>query len=59
RSAAVVADETSSVHRITREGLRCLEQEHPDAASTFHLIIARLLSERAVHQTNTVDALQR
>jgi len=59
RSAAVVADETSSVYRFTRDGLRCLEQEHPDAASTFHLIIARLLSERAMHQTDAVDALQR
>jgi sulfate permease, SulP family len=59
RSAAVVADETSSVYRITRDGLRRLQQEQPDAASTFHLIIVRLLSERAVHQIDAVDALQR
>jgi SulP family sulfate permease len=59
RSAAVVADETSSVYRITRDDLRRLEQKHPDAATTFHLIIVRLLSERAVHQTDAVDALQR
>jgi sulfate permease, SulP family len=59
RSAAVVADEPSRVYRITRDDLRRLQHERPDAASTFHLIIVRLLSERAVHQTNTVDALQR
>jgi SulP family sulfate permease len=59
RSAAVVADETSSVYRITRDDLQRLQQEHPDAASTFHLIIVRLLSERAVHQTDAVDARQR
>ncbi len=59
RTAAVVADETSSVYRITRGDLRRLEHENPDAASTFHLIIARLLSERAVHLIDTVDALQR
>jgi len=59
RTAAVVADESCSVYRITRDGLRRLEQEQPDAASTFHLIIARLLSERAIHLIDTVEALQR
>jgi SulP family sulfate permease len=59
RTAAVVADEPSRVYRITRGDLRRLEHENPDAASTFHLIIARLLSERAVHLIATVDALQR
>ena len=59
RSAAVVADETSRVYRITREGLRRLEQEQPEAATTFHLIIVRLLSERAAHQVDVVDARQR
>jgi CRP-like cAMP-binding protein len=59
RAAAVVADEWRSVYQITRDGLRRLEQEHPDAASMLHLIIVRLLSERAVHQVDVVDALQR
>jgi len=59
RTAAVVADETSWVYRITRNKLRDLEQTNPDAAATFHLIIARLLSERAVHLIEAVDALQR
>jgi sulfate permease, SulP family len=59
RTAAVVADEKSCVYRITRDELRRLEQTNPNAASTFHLIIARLLSERAVHLIDTVDALQR
>jgi SulP family sulfate permease len=59
RTAAVVADQTSCVYRITRDQLRHLEQTNPDAASTFHLIIARLLSERAIHLIEAVDALQR
>jgi sulfate permease, SulP family len=59
RTAAVVADETSWVYRMTRDELRRLEQTNSDAASTFHLIIARLVSERAVHLIDTVDALQR
>jgi SulP family sulfate permease len=59
RTAAVIADEPSCVYRITRHDLRRLEQENPDAASAFHLIIARLLSERVVHLIDTVDALQR
>jgi CRP-like cAMP-binding protein len=59
RSAAVVADETSSVYRVTRDDLERLQHEHPDAATTFHLIIVRLLSERAVHQVDAVDARQR
>jgi len=59
RTAAVVADETSSVYRITRPALQQLEQANPEAAAAFHLIIARLLSERVVHLIETVDALQR
>jgi sulfate permease, SulP family len=59
RTAAVVADELCNVYRITRDTLRRLEHDNPAAASTFHLIIARLLSERAIHLIDTVDALQR
>jgi SulP family sulfate permease len=59
RTAAVVADEISAVYRITWAGLRRMEREQPDAAASFHLLIARLLSERVVHLIDTVDALQR
>jgi hypothetical protein len=31
----------------------------PEAAAAFHLIMARLLSDRVVHLIETVDALQR
>ncbi len=59
RTAAVVADEPSSVYSITQDGLRRLEQENPAAAATFHKIIARLLSERVVQLIETVNVLQR
>lgn len=58
RTADVVADEAGSAYRITHEGLRWLEVEHPEAATVLNRIIARLLSERVVHLMDTVDALQ-
>jgi SulP family sulfate permease len=59
RTAAVVADETSAVYRITWPDLRRMAQEQPDSAAAFHGLIARLLSERVVHLIDSVDALQR
>jgi SulP family sulfate permease len=59
RTAAVVADEPCQVYRITRDMLRRMDDEQPAAASVFHLIITRLLSERAIHLIDTVDALRR
>jgi SulP family sulfate permease len=59
RTAAVIADETTIVYRITRPALHRLEQEDPQTAATFHQIVARLLSERVVHLIDTVDALQK
>jgi SulP family sulfate permease len=58
RTAAVVADQPGHVLRVTRQALRRLAAEQPAAASTFHLIMARLLSERVVHLVDTVEALQ-
>jgi hypothetical protein len=46
------------VLRVTRQALRRLAAEQPAAASAFHLIMARLLSERVVHLVDTVEALQ-
>jgi SulP family sulfate permease len=59
RTAAVVADEPGLVLRVTRQTLQRLAAEQPEAASAFHLVMARLLSERVVHLVDTVDALQR
>jgi sulfate permease, SulP family len=59
RTAAVIADEPSTVYRITKHDLQYLEQSDPAAAAEFHQLIARLLSERVVHLIDTVDALQR
>lgn len=59
RTAAVVADEPSQVLRVTQQTLRRLAAEQPAAASAFHLIMARLLSARAVHLVGTVEALLR
>lgn len=59
RTAAVVADEPSTLYRITKRDLQRLEQSDPAAAAEFHQLVARLLSERVVHLIDTVDALQR
>jgi CRP-like cAMP-binding protein len=59
RNAAVVADEPSTVYRLTSRALQRMEQEAPELASTFHQIIVHLLAERVVHLSNTVDALHR
>ncbi len=59
RTAAVVADEPTLVYRLGQADLTRMEQEAPEAAATFHLIVARLLAERVVHLVGTVDALQR
>jgi sulfate permease, SulP family len=59
RTADVVADEPSEIYRVTRAGLARIAAHDPAAAAAFHLILARLLSDRVVHLIETVDALQR
>jgi SulP family sulfate permease len=59
RTADVVADEPSNIYRVSRAGLARMAADDPEAAAAFHLIMARLLSDRVVHLIETVDALQR
>ncbi len=59
RSAAVVADEASVTYRLSRAALVQMELEEPQAALTFHRLMARLLGDRAVHLMRSVQALQR
>ncbi|HMP39194.1 MAG TPA: SulP family inorganic anion transporter [Roseiflexaceae bacterium] len=58
RTAAVVADEPSTLYRLSTQALRQMERDDPEAASAFHQGIIRLVSERLTHLITTVHALQ-
>lgn len=59
RTAAVVADEPSTIYCLSRDALQQMESSDPEAASTFHQIIVHLVGERLTHLINTVHALER
>lgn len=59
RTAAVVADEPSTVYGLSREELNHIEQTDPEAASMLHRVIVHLVGERVVHLIRSVEALQR
>ena len=59
RSAAVFCNEDLVVYRLTRDQLENIEVQHPNEASTIHLILARLLSERTTHLVAQVNSLQK
>jgi SulP family sulfate permease len=59
RTATVATDEPSTIYRVSRQALKQMEQNDPEAASAFHQGIIRLVSERLTHLINTVNALQR
>jgi SulP family sulfate permease len=57
RTAAVRADEPTTIYRLSLANLAVMEKNDPAAAATFHRLIAHLLAERAVHLIRAVDAL--
>lgn len=59
RTAAVVTDTPSTIHRLSRQTLQQMERHDPEAAALFHQGIIRLLAERLAHTTSTVNILQR
>jgi SulP family sulfate permease len=58
RTAAIIADEPTTVYALSLAQLDHIERTDPDAARLFHHISARLLADRVVHLIRTVDALQ-
>ncbi len=59
RTAAVIADEPSTIYRLSMQTMKQMEQKDPEAASAFHQGIIRLVTKRLTHLINTVNALQR
>jgi SulP family sulfate permease len=59
RTAAVVADETTSIYLLTAKNLAKMEKKSPAVASYFHHLIIQLLAERTTHLIRTVAALEK
>ena len=58
RTASIVADEPSTLYRLSLHDLQRIEKEDPEAASLLHRLVVHLLAERVTHLVKTVDALQ-
>lgn len=59
RHAWIVADEATTLFRLTREELARLTADDPTLAAGFHKLAARQLADRVTHLTRLVEALQR
>ncbi len=57
RTASVVADEPSTLYRLTGRRLADMERQEPDLAAAVHRLFARLLAERLSDALQTMDAL--
>lgn len=59
RTASVVVDRDTIVYSLSIDELNNMETTDPETASIFHRISVLLLSERVMHLTRTVRALER
>jgi SulP family sulfate permease len=59
RTAAVVADEPSTVYYLSAKNLAQMEKKSPQVASYFHQLIIQLMAERTTHLIRTVAALEK
>jgi len=59
RTASVVADLDSVVYSLSIDELKNMEASNPEIANIFHRVSVLLLSERVMHLTRTVRALER
>ncbi len=57
RTASVVTDVPSVVHKLTQEAMERMEREAPDVAATFHRFLVRNLAERLGQANQTMKAL--
>jgi SulP family sulfate permease len=57
RTATVIAEEPSVVYRLTRESFDRMQAQDPAAASMFHMLIIRLLSDRLGFANREISAL--
>ena len=59
RTASVVANLNSVVYSLSMEDLEQMEARDPESANIFHRLSVILLSQRVMHLTHTVRALER
>lgn len=59
RSASVVAEKPSRIHRLSATALHRMEEEDLDLAAAFHKFVARLMAERLALNVRTLYALLR
>ena len=57
RTATVIAEEPSVVYRLTRDSFDKMQTQDPIAASVFHKLIIRLLSDRLEFANREIAAL--
>lgn len=57
RTASVIAEEPSVVYRLTRASFDTMQAQDPGAASVFHKLIIRLLSDRLEFANREISAL--
>jgi SulP family sulfate permease len=58
RTASVIAEQDSVVYSLSIDELKNMEATDPETANIFHRISVLLLSERVMHLTRTVRALE-
>jgi CRP-like cAMP-binding protein len=59
RTASVVANQHSVVYSLSKTDLENMEASDPESANLFHRLSVILLSQRVMHLTYTVRALER
>jgi sulfate permease, SulP family len=59
RTLSVVADEPTTLYRLTRDGLDALTARDPALAASFHRLVVRDMAGQLAHLTRVVEALQR
>jgi len=59
RSASVLAQSDSVIHRLTRTSLDRMELEQPTVAAAFHTYVIRTLADRLHLMDKTISALER
>jgi len=57
RSASVTADCPGKAYRLTAASLQRMERERPEFAAVLHRFIARLLADRLLSNTHTLEIL--
>ena len=57
RTASVIADRPSIVHRLSKDAVKKMEKNDPEVAAFLHQWIATLLAERLADNNRTIEAL--